>query len=108
MLHGGQIVVGMGVWILLKISDLRMREVINIVDGKRLGEIKDIELDLEKGKIKSIILPGTGSFFSFFSRNEDIIVPWDRIKKLGTDVILVELASFTDPKHEEKSFLSND
>ena len=90
---------------MLKISDLRMREVINIVDGKRLGEIKDIELDLEKGKIKSIILPGTSSFLSFFGRSEDIVVPWDRIRKLGTDVILVEIASFTDPRHEDKDLL---
>ena len=95
----------MGVYILLKISDLRMREVVNIVDGKRLGEIKDIEFDLEQGKIKSIILLGTTSILSFFGRNEDIIVPWDRIRKLGTDVILVEIASFTDPRHEDKDYL---
>ena len=85
-----------------------MREVINIVDGKRLGEIKDIELDLERGKIKSIILPGSGGLLSFFGRNEDIVVPWDRIRKLGTDVILVEVSNFTDPRNEDKSFLSND
>ncbi len=86
---------------LLKISDLRMREVINVVDGRRLGEIKDIELDLEMGKIKSIILPGTGGFLRIFGRNEDIVVPWERIRKLGVDVILVEVNNFTDPKHEE-------
>ncbi|KUO52471.1 MAG: hypothetical protein APF76_05405 [Desulfitibacter sp. BRH_c19] len=86
---------------MLRISDLRMREVINIVDGRRLGEIKDVELDLERGRIRSIILPGTGGFFRFFGRNEDIVVPWDRIKKLGIDVILVEVHNFTDPRHEE-------
>lgn len=89
--------------VLLKISDLRLREVINIVDGRRLGEIKDIELDLEKGKIKSIILPGPGRFLRFFGRNEDIIVPWEKIKKLGVDVILVEVPNFTDPKHGDGS-----
>ncbi len=86
---------------MLKISDLRMREVINVTDGRRLGEIKDIELDLEKGRVKSIILPGAGRFWRLFGRNEDIVVPWDRIKKLGIDVILVEMHSFTDPKHED-------
>jgi YlmC/YmxH family sporulation protein len=86
---------------LLKISDLRMREVINITDGRRLGEIKDIELDLEKGKVRSIILPGNGRLWRLFGRNEDIIVPWEKIRKLGIDVILVELQGFTDPKHVE-------
>ncbi|NLC37942.1 MAG: YlmC/YmxH family sporulation protein, partial [Clostridia bacterium] len=38
---------------MLKVSDLRMRDVINIVDGRRLGAIKDIDLDLEEGRIRS-------------------------------------------------------
>ncbi len=87
---------------MLKISDLKMREVINIVDGKRLGEIKDIELDLELGKIKSIILPGNNKIFKFFSKQEDIVVPWEQIVKLGVDVILVNMQTFTDPKHHNE------
>lgn len=87
---------------MLKVSDLRMRDVVNIVDGKRLGIIKDIDMDLEEGKIKAIILPsiaGGGRMMGLFSRQEDLVIPWDRIKKIGVDVILVELNGFTDPKH---------
>lgn len=88
---------------MVKISDLRSREIINVVDGRRLGLIKDIDIDLEEGRITSIILPGvSGKFLGFLGREEEIIVPWEKIIKIGTDVILVEISSFTDPKHEFK------
>lgn len=82
---------------MIKISDLKTREVINVLDGKRLGLIKDIDLDVEKGRILSLVLPGTSRHF-FLGRREDIIIPWDRIVRIGRDVILVEIPSFTDPK----------
>jgi len=83
---------------LLRVSDLRLRDVVNIVDGRRLGIIKDIDLDLEEGKVKSIILPNTGRFMGFLSKNDDMVIPWERIRKLGVDVILVELPNYTEPK----------
>lgn len=81
---------------MVKISDLRMREVINVMNGKRLGLIKDIEIDLEAGRIKSVVLPGNGRVLGLFGKNDDVVVPWQKIKKLGMDVILVELADFTE------------
>ncbi|MDT3700661.1 MAG: YlmC/YmxH family sporulation protein [Thermincola sp.] len=81
---------------MVKISDLRMREVINVMNGKRLGLIKDIEIDLEAGRIKSVVLPGNGKMLGLFGKNDDVIVPWQKIKKLGMDVILVELADYAD------------
>ena len=79
-----------------KISDLRVREVINIADGRRLGPIKDIDIDLEQGRISAIILPGPGRLMSFFGREEEIVVPWEKIKKIGLDVILVDLRGVTE------------
>lgn len=79
---------------MVKISDLRMREVINIADGRRLGPIKDIDIDLEEGRICAIILPGHGAgrFMGILGREEEVVVPWNRIRKIGIDVILVDLA----------------
>lgn len=89
---------------MVKISDLRTREVVNVVDGRRLGFIKDIDIDLEEGRVNAIILPGGagGRFLGFFGKEEEIVVPWDKIKKIGMDVILVEINSFTAPKHENE------
>ncbi|MFY9218234.1 MAG: YlmC/YmxH family sporulation protein [Tepidanaerobacteraceae bacterium] len=79
---------------MMKTSDLRQREVINIVDGKRLGFVSDFDIDLERGVIKSIIIPGQSKLFSIFSKTGDYVIPWEQIKTIGSDVILVELQHY--------------
>ena len=40
----------------------------------------------------SIIVPGgTNKFMSLFSNSNDIVIPWNKIKCIGEDLILVEL-----------------
>lgn len=75
---------------MLKTSDLKIKEVINVADGRRLGTITDIEIDLESGRLTAIVVPGTGKFLGLFGKNDDIIIPWEKIHKIGLDVILVE------------------
>jgi len=89
---------------MLRISDLRMRDVVNISDGRRLGFLKDIDIDHNLGRIKALILPGQGKFWSWFgSRTDDIVIPWDKIKKIGVDVILVDASTYVEStaKHRE-------
>ena len=77
----------------MRISDLRLLDVVNVKDGRRLGPIKDLDLDLERGVVKGIIVPGGSSrSWGLFGggKSEDYIVPWDRVKKIGVDVILVD------------------
>ena len=76
---------------MLKISDLREKEVINLYNGERLGYIYDFDIDLEKGIITGIIIPSEGKVLSFFSKNQDIYVNWNKIIKIGSDTILVNL-----------------
>jgi YlmC/YmxH family sporulation protein len=84
------------------VSDLKLKEVINVIDGKRLGTITDIELDVDTGKLTAIVVPGTGKFMGLFGRSEDIIITWDKISKIGVDVILVEAAAVAELKHLHK------
>ena len=71
--------------------DFKHKEVINITDGKRLGFVQDVNADLETGTITSIIVPGSTRLISFFSSSNDIIIPWQNIKCIGDDIILVEI-----------------
>lgn len=93
----------------MKISDFQSKDVINIVDGKKLGVISDLELDLRQGRIESIVVPSNGKFFGFFGGAADVIIPWRNIVKIGMDVVLVKLdesrayrpAEDTDPQAGE-------
>lgn len=94
---------------MVKLSDLRTREVINVLDGKKLGSIIDIELDIERGRVVALVLPGQGKGWSVFSKREEIIVYWDKIVRIGKDVILVEAPTFSEvDKHYRSRFLDDD
>lgn len=73
-----------------RLVDLQKKEVINILDGKRLGFLYDVEIDLQTGKIGSVIVPGRYRFFGLFGRGEEHIISYEDIKKVGDDIILVE------------------
>ncbi len=75
----------------MKTSELRARDVINIVNGKRLGLVADLELDLDQGRILAIVIPGPGRFFGLFGKEKDYVIPWEKIAKIGDDVILVDV-----------------
>ena len=71
--------------------DFKHKEVINITDAKRLGYVQDVTADLKTGVITSIIVPGSNKFLNLFSSNNDIVIPWEKIKSIGEDIILVEI-----------------
>ena len=72
--------------------DCRHKEVVNINDGKRLGYVQDVCADLETGIITSIIVPGASNkLLNIFSQANYIVIPWQNIKCIGDDLILVEI-----------------
>ncbi len=74
---------------MVKISEFQIKDVVNVSDGKRLGNIGDIEINLSTGKIEAIVISGNGRVLGFFGKDEEIVIPWKNILKIGHDVILV-------------------
>lgn len=74
-------------------QDIRDKEVINIYDGRSMGFVDDMEIDLKKGTVEGIVVPPERRMFSFFGRDEDIVIRWRDVKTIGDDVILVEVPS---------------
>lgn len=72
--------------------ELRRKEVINICDGSRLGCICDLELDDCAGCISAIVVPGQTRMFGLLKSDEELVIPYCKIRKIGDDVILVEFA----------------
>lgn len=86
----------------MKISDFQTKDVINITDGKRLGQISDLELDLKQGRIEAIIVPGYSRFMGLFGGGTDLIIPWRNIVKIGSDVILVKMDEVKEHGYDER------
>ncbi len=77
---------------MVKKSELMLKDVIDINQGKKLGFIDDVDIDLENGRINAIIIPAhPNKILSFFSKKNDLIIRWEDIQKIGEDVILVNV-----------------
>ena len=85
---------------MIKISEFQTKDVINIVDGKKLGTVHDLEIDLRQGRIDALVVPATGKLFGFFGSSSEYVIPWDNIIKIGLDVILIKL--------EERAYRTNE
>ena len=72
------------------INDLRDKDVININDGRKLGCVTDVDIDICNGRLAAIIVPGESKGF-IFGRCEEIRISWERIVRIGNDTILVDL-----------------
>lgn len=70
--------------------ELRCKDVINVTDGRKLGRICDIIFDLPTGCVKGLVVPISNGF-SLFKSPQQVFIPYNRICKIGEDIILVEL-----------------
>ena len=79
-----------------KISDLQERQIVNIADGKCLGNIKDIELNVLDGTIQALVLPNTEGFWSMLQNQGELLIPWQKVIRLGVDVVLIDMPELVD------------
>ena len=73
-----------------RVTDLSCKEVVCIADGSRLGYVSDVEVEVPRGQVQSIIVPGKCRFFGLLGHTEDYVIPWEAIRRVGDDIILVE------------------
>lgn len=72
----------------ITLSELQAKEIVDVNDGKRLGHINDIEVDVTLGKILSLVIYMKENG-GLFGKQEEIIIQWNQIMTIGSDVILV-------------------
>lgn len=75
------------------LSELKKLEVINLSDGKNLGNVCDVEMDLFQGCITALMVPKPFDIKTVFQSEGGrmICIPWHRIERIGSDTILVRL-----------------
>jgi YlmC/YmxH family sporulation protein len=77
----------------MKLNELIGKEIVNIYDGMRMGTVgeSDMLIDQESGDIISIILPNRGNALNFWADRQKLVIPWEAVKKIGREVIVVDL-----------------
>ena len=73
----------------MRLSELQYKEIINL-DGKKIGNIIDVRLD-EEGRLISLVLESDKKMFRLKSTDNEIEISWDKIQRIGEDVILVKI-----------------
>ena len=83
------------------LTELTEKQVVNLCDGKILGYVIDFKVDICCGKLTAIILPGEGGIFGF-KKCTDIIIPWEKICRIGKDAIIVDIGLLPVGENGEK------
>jgi len=89
----------------LRMTDLIGKEIVNIYNGARLGVVgeSDMDIDVDSGEIRSIILPKKNNIINLWVDRQQLVIPWDAVKKIGAEVIIVDLDQ-TSPGYQRYSF----
>lgn len=74
----------------MRLSDLQSKDIVALEDGKKIGNIIDVSID-EKGNMVALIIQKSKFLNNIFSSQNEIEIKWSQVKKIGEDVILVNM-----------------
>lgn len=70
----------------MRLSELQLKEIVNICNGKRIGIIVDVIVE-QNGNIQKLVLEEKrGRRFT----KEEYMIDWNQIVKIGDDIILID------------------
>lgn len=74
----------------MTLRELSGKDVIQLKNGENLGRIDDLAFDENGGQLRSVILRGRAHCFGLLGCDDDLILPWESIRSIGTDVVMVD------------------
>ncbi len=75
----------------MRLSDLQSKDIVNMLDGRNIGNIIDIKIDERTGAILALVVEPNKKMLSFMNRGVEEEISWQKIERIGEDVILVRL-----------------
>lgn len=75
-----------------RVTELQCKEVVCVSDGCRLGFVADVVVDIMDGKVKALVVPDKAKMGGLMNGREEFIIPWEAIRRIGDDIILVDCA----------------
>lgn len=73
----------------ISFSELKQKDVVNLIDGRCLGKACDIVFTYPQGQVCGIVVPGSKGRHWF--RRSELFIDLKSITKIGEDVVLVNL-----------------
>lgn len=73
----------------MSFCDLKNKEVVNIKNGCRIGNVDDVCFDSQTARIISLVVFGRLKCFGLFGREDNIVICWDEIEIIGEDTVLI-------------------
>ncbi|MFP7494169.1 YlmC/YmxH family sporulation protein [Terribacillus saccharophilus] len=74
----------------MTLTELQMKDIILMENGKKVGNVSDLEINAHNGHIAAIVVTLKGKMMGLFGKEEELVVPWNQIVTIGTDVILIK------------------
>ncbi|MBM4763916.1 YlmC/YmxH family sporulation protein [Bacillus sp. B15-48] len=76
----------------MRLSELGGKEIVDVKKAERLGVLgqTDLEIDEKTGQIKALIIPSM-KWFGLKRQGGEVRVPWNHIKKIGTDMVIIDV-----------------
>jgi YlmC/YmxH family sporulation protein len=83
---------------MVRLSDLRERDVVDVRDGRRVGAVSDIEIDPAGGQVVALVVPGPARLLGLLGSDGEAVIAWGDIVTIGEDVILVKQTGGAAPR----------
>lgn len=83
---------------IMRMGSMHRKEVINILNGVKLGYICDAEVESSTGHVTALVVPGPAKVMGLFGREYEWVIPWENIRQIGKDTILVEVPDNEQPR----------
>ena len=76
----------------MKLSELQKKDIVSLKDGKKIGRIIDVEFDTSSGYMIKFVIERAHFVRSLFYSTEELTIKFTQIKKMGEDVILIDIS----------------
>ena len=73
----------------MRLSELQKKDIIDL-NGRKIGNIIDVKINLS-GNLESFVIEQEKKFLRFKDKSLEEEISWDKIEKIGEDVILVKI-----------------
>ena len=75
----------------MRLSELQRKDIVNINDGRIIGRVIDADISEKDGSLICLVIEKSKYLRNFFSNESEVTIKFEQIKKLGSDVILIEI-----------------